>query len=387
MNNRLKNIFTWIFLLASIVLIGMFLFFSNRLVNQLEQEERAKIEVWAEAYRKLILADTESDVSLELQVIESNKTIPVFYTDEEGNLLGYSNLTIPNDTVQFVERKIKELTAAGNYFEINIADEWKQYLYYDESLLLRELQYYPYVQLLVVIVFAFLFYYMITSRKQYEQNRVWVGLSKETAHQLGTPIQSLMGWTEYLESVRCEVGTDELQDIVKEINKDVKRLHLVADRFSKIGSEPNLEPANVGETISSVVEYMQKRTSQNISLSAQLPKEPVIRPLCVPLFAWVIENLCKNSVDAMNDGKGMIKVTLSSPAANDGKAIIEVEDNGKGIARNKFNTIFDAGYTTKSRGWGLGLTLVKRIVCQYHHGQIFVKSSTLGKGTVFRIEI
>jgi len=384
MNNRLKTIFTWIFLLVSIVLIGLFLYFSNRLVNQLEEEERSKIELWAEAYRKLFVADTEADMSLELKVIEANTTIPVFYTDDQGTLLGHSNLTIPADTAEYIEKKIETLKATGNFFEIEIADDWKQYLYYDESLLLQELQYYPYVQLLVIIVFAFLFYYMIASRKQYEQNRVWVGLSKETAHQLGTPIQSLMGWTEYLESVKCEVGTEELQDIVKEIDKDVKRLHLVADRFSKIGSEPNLEPFNIGEVVVSVADYMQKRVSQNISISVELPKEPIIRPLCAPLFAWVIENLCKNSIDAMPEGKGTIKVTLTD---NAGSAVIEVEDNGKGIPRNKFNTVFDAGYTTKSRGWGLGLTLVKRIVEQYHHGKIFVKSSTLGKGTIFRIEI
>jgi len=384
MNNRLKTIFTWIFLLVSIVLIGLFLYFSNRLVNQLEEEERSKIELWAEAYRKLFVADTEADMSLELKVIEANTTIPVFYTDDQGTLLGHSNLTIPADTAAFIEKKIETLKATGNFFEIEIAEDWKQYLYYDESLLLQELQYYPYVQLLVIIVFAFLFYYMIASRKQYEQNRVWVGLSKETAHQLGTPIQSLMGWTEYLESVKCEVGTEELQDIVKEIDKDVKRLHLVADRFSKIGSEPNLEPSNVGEVVANVTDYMQKRVSQNITISAELPKEPIIRPLCAPLFAWVIENLCKNSIDALPEGKGNIKVSLLDNAGN---AVIEVEDNGKGIPRNKFNTVFDAGYTTKSRGWGLGLTLVKRIVEQYHHGKILVKSSTLGKGTIFRIEI
>lgn len=384
MNNRLKNIFTWIFLLASIVLIGLFLYFSNRLVNQLEEEERAKIELWADAYRLLFIADANSDMSLELKIIEGNKTIPVFLTESDGTLLGYNNLEIPADTVSFINNKIKTLSETGNYFEINISDDWKQYLYYEESLLLRELHYYPYVQILIIILFAFLFYYMIASRKQYEQNRVWVGLSKETAHQLGTPIQSLMGWTEYLESVKCEVGTEELQDIVKEINKDVSRLHTVADRFSKIGSEPKLDPTDLGEIVENVVGYMQKRVSHHIDILAEIPKEAVVRPLCSPLFAWVIENLCKNAVDAMPEGKGNIKVSLF---VEQEKAIIEVQDNGKGIAKNKLKTIFEAGYTTKKRGWGLGLTLVKRIIEQYHHGKIFVKSSTIGKGTVFRIEI
>lgn len=387
MNNRLKNIFTWIFLFASVLLIGMFLYFSNRLVQSLEDEERAKMEIWASAYGRLFLADSDSDMTLELQIIEGNKTIPVFFTDENGLLLGANNMSIPADTAKYISDKIAALTSIGNYFEVKIDETQKQYLYYDESVLLHELHYYPYIQLIVIIVFVFLFYYMIVSRKQYEQNKIWVGLSKETAHQLGTPIQSLMGWTEYLDSVGCEVGTGELQDIVKEIGKDINRLHTVADRFSKIGSEPKLEPANVGDIIGNVVDYMQKRVSQNITISYNTPKEEITRPLCVPLFAWVIENLCKNAVDAMTEGKGMIRITVDTLRDKNGKAIIEVEDNGKGIAKNKLNSIFDAGYTTKTRGWGLGLTLVKRIVEQYHHGKIFVKSSTVGKGTVFRIEI
>ena len=387
MNNRLKRILTWAFLLASVVLIGAFLYVSNRLARQLEAEERAKIETWAEAYRNLIMADADADMSLELKVIEGNTTIPVFLTSSDGTFIDSNNLSIPADTARFIASKIKRLTATDNYFEINISDQYKQYLYYDESVLLRELHYYPYIQLLVILVFAFLFYYMIVSRKQYEQNRVWVGLSKETAHQLGTPIQSLMGWTEYLKSMESEVPVEQLAEIVSEIDKDVSRLHTVADRFSKIGSDPKLLPEDVGEVIDSVVEYMQKRVSQRIDISTCLPAEPVIHPLSRPLFAWVIENLCKNAVDAMTEGKGAITITLIPPADNDRRLAVEVADNGKGIPKTMFKTIFEPGYTTKTRGWGLGLTLVKRIVEQYHHGKIAVKSSTMGKGTVFRIEL
>lgn len=387
MKNRLKNIFQWVFLLASIVLIGLFLFFSNRLVKSLEVEEHEKMELWAAAYRNLFVAENEADMELELKIIEGNKTIPVFFTEEDGTLLGFNNMVIPKDTSSYIYEKIKTLKSSGNYFEIDISDDWKQYLYYDESTLLKELHYYPYVQILVIIVFIFLFYYMFLSRKRSEQNRIWVGLSKETAHQLGTPIQSLMGWTEYFKSVECNVGQEELQGIVTEIDKDISRLHTVADRFSKIGSEPKLDPTDIGETINGVVSYMQKRASKHITITSELTKEQVIRPLCAPLFAWVIENLCKNAIDAMPDGQGYIKITMVGIDSNNGKAIIEVEDNGKGIAKNKQKTIFDAGYTTKKRGWGLGLTLVKRIVEQYHHGKIFVKASTLGKGTIFRIEI
>ena len=387
MNNRLKRILTWAFLLASVVLIGAFLYVSNRLARQLEAEEKAKIETWAEAYRNLIMADADADMSLELKVIEGNTTIPVFLTLSDGTLIDSNNLSIPADTARFIASKIKRLTATDNYFEINISDQYKQYLYYDESVLHRELHYYPYIQLLVILVFAFLFYYMIVSRKQYEQNRVWVGLSKETAHQLGTPIQSLMGWTEYLKSMESEVPVEQLAEIVSEIDKDVSRLHTVADRFSKIGSDPKLLPEDVGEVIDSVVEYMQKRVSQRIDISTCLPAEPVIHPLSRPLFAWVIENLCKNAVDAMTEGKGAITITLIPPADNDRRLAVEVADNGKGIPKTMFKTIFEPGYTTKTRGWGLGLTLVRRIVEQYHHGKIAVKSSTMGKGTVFRIEL
>ena len=387
MNNRLKRILTWAFLLASVVLIGAFLYVSNRLARQLEAEERAKIETWAEAYRNLIMADANADMSLELKVIEGNTTIPVFLTSPDGMLIDSNNLSIPADTARFIASKIKRLTATDNYFEINISDQYKQYLYYDESVLLRELHYYPYIQLLVILVFAFLFYYMIVSRKQYEQNRVWVGLSKETAHQLGTPIQSLMGWTEYLKSMESEVPVEQLAEIVSEIDKDVSRLYTVADRFSKIGSDPKLLPEDVGEVIDSVVEYMQKRVSQRINISTCLPAEPVIHPLSRPLFAWVIENLCKNAVDAMSEGKGTIAITLIPPTDNDRRLAVEVADNGKGIPKTMFKTIFEPGYTTKTRGWGLGLTLVKRIVEQYHHGKIAVKSSTMGKGSVFRIEL
>lgn len=387
MNDRLKNILQWTFLLASVVLIGMFLYFSNRLVKSLEEEERSKMEIWADAYRQLFIAEPDADMSLELKIIEGNHTIPVFFTDSVGTLLGSNNIEIPQDTATFISDNIKRLTAEGNYFEIEISDGWKQYLYYDESNLLRELHYYPYIQLMVIIVFVLLFYYMVIGRKRAEQNRVWVGLSKETAHQLGTPIQSLMGWNEYLASLEGDVNSEDLQGVVTEMNKDVARLHLVAERFSKIGSEPKLEPASLNKIIEDVTQYMQKRASQRITISAELPQEDVIRPLSVPLFAWVIENLCRNAIDAMPEGKGSIKVTLLSPQTEGEKAVVEVEDNGKGIQKNKFKRIFEAGYTTKQRGWGLGLTLVKRIVEEYHHGVIFVKSSTIGKGTTFRIEI
>lgn len=379
MSNSLKNIFQWLFLTLSVLLIALFLFFSNRLVQSLGQEERAKMEIWAEAYRQLLLADENANMALESKVMASNTTIPVFYTDEDGYLLGYSNLEIPNDTASFIASKVEKLTAEGHFFNIEIEEGLTQRLYYEESILLQQLHYYPYVQVMVIIVFILLIYYMLYSRRISEQNRVWVGLSKETAHQLGTPIQSLMGWNEYLDSIDVEdMSNEDLRQMVKEMNKDIQRLRTVADRFSKIGSEPKLEETNLCEVIANVADYMQKRVSSKIFIDAQLPEQPVIRMASGPLLSWVIENLCKNAIDAQPT---QVRIRLNADA------IIEVEDNGKGIPKNKQKKIFEPGYTTKKRGWGLGLALVKRIVEQYHHGKIYVKSSVVGLGTIFRIEL
>lgn len=390
MNPHFKNSLQWAFLILSVLLIGLFLYFSNGLVKSLGKEETEKMALWADAYQQLILADDDADMSMQWEVIRSNTTIPVFYTETDGAMLGFKNIEIPfyqtfgrnlttDDTVAYLQGIIPELQAKGSYFEINIADDWKQYLYYDDSILLQQLHYYPYVQLMAVIVLLLLFYYMLLSRKRSEQNRVWIGLSKETAHQLGTPIQSLMGWVELLKSNEKV----EIQDMGNEMDKDVQRLRIVADRFSKIGSEPNLEKADLRSVVKGVTEYMQKRASQNIYITAKVPDEPVESYICEPLFAWVIENLCKNAIDAQDKPKEQIHILLKK----EDKIIIEVIDNGKGIAKKYWNDIFSAGYTTKKRGWGLGLTLVKRIVEEYHHGRIFVKSSTVGQGTTFRIEL
>jgi len=378
-NNSLKNILQWLFLTLSVLLIALFLFFSNRLVQSLEQEERAKMEIWAEAYRQLLLADENANMALESKVMASNTTIPVFYTDQDGYLLGYSNLDIPEDTATFIASKIEKLTAEGHYFNVEIVEGLSQRLYYEESIPLQQLHYYPYIQIMVIIVFILLIYYMLHSRKISEQNRVWVGLSKETAHQLGTPIQSLMGWTEYLDNMEVEdLSNEDFRQMVNEMNKDIQRLRTVADRFSKIGSEPKLEETNLCEIIQNVADYMQKRVSSKIFIDAQLPEEPVIRMASGPLLSWVIENLCKNAIDAQPT---QVRIRLNADA------IIEVEDNGKGIPKNKQKKIFEPGYTTKKRGWGLGLALVKRIVEQYHHGKIYVKNSVVGLGTTFRIEL
>ena len=390
MNQQFKHTLHWAFLILSVLLIGLFLYYSNGLVKSLGREETEKMELWADAYQQLILADSEADMSMQWQVIRSNTTIPVFYTDTDGSMLGYKNIVLPfsyaygrqvdtADTIAYLQSQIPRLVDSHSYFEITIADDWKQYLYYDESILLQQLHYYPYVQVMAVIVLLLLFYYMLLSNKRSEQNRVWVGLSKETAHQLGTPIQSLMGWVELLRN------SDDPQSIEvgNEMDKDVQRLRVVADRFSKIGSEPVLEKCDLRAIVSSVAEYMQKRTSQNINITTDIPDQAVEAHVCQPLFAWVIENLCKNAIDAQDKPKEQIHILLRQ----EDRVVIEVVDNGKGIAKNKWKTIFMPGFTTKKRGWGLGLALVKRIVEEYHHGRIFVKSSTIGQGTTFRLEL
>ena len=334
-SNSLKNKLQWLFLILSVLLIAVFLYFSNQLVQSLGQEERTKMEIWADAYRQLLLADENADMTLELKVMASNTTIPVFYTDDEGTLLGSSNLNIPSDTTAFIGRKIEELTLQGHYFDIEIVEGLTQRLYYDESILLQQLHYYPYIQLMVIIVFLFLLYYMLHGKRISEQNRVWVGLSKETAHQLGTPIQSLMGWTEYMGQIsedQSEIDSDEIKDAVKEMDKDIQRLRIVADRFSKIGSEPKLEETNLCEVIQGVADYMQKRVSNKIFIDAQLPETPVMRMASGPLLSWVIENLCRNAVDVQPT---QVRIRLNADA------IIEVEDDGKGIPKNKQKKIFE----------------------------------------------
>ncbi|MDO4497226.1 MAG: HAMP domain-containing sensor histidine kinase [Bacteroidales bacterium] len=396
-NQRSKNIFYWLFLSVSILTVGMFLYFSNGLVRSLEQEENAKMQLWADAYQKIFASGNDEDLSFEWQVIGSNTTIPVFYTEMDHTVLGFRNIELPlymqlsgaqqqADTLQYLEHLIPRLEAKGNLFVIDITPSTKQLLYYEDSILLQRLYYYPYVQVLVVIVLLCLLYFMFRSMRTAEQNRVWVGLSKETAHQLGTPIQSLMGWIEYLRSLE----QPELKDITYEIDKDINRLRVVADRFSKIGSEPVLKTEDLRPIVQQVVEYMQKRVSQHIHFELQMPDEPLTASVCAPLLSWVIENLCKNAVDASDKPESFIRIRLFEDATRKGFSahpVLEIEDNGKGIPSHKFKTVFQAGYTTKTRGWGLGLALVKRIVNDYHRGHIFVKRSELGKGTVFRVEL
>ena len=367
-----------IFLLISVLLVGGVLYVSNDLVEDLSIEERKKMEIWDEATRELASDKTEMSMELILKVIQSNTSIPAIIVDDTGEINQYLNLNLPEtDTEKYLQEKLEQLKSKSNLIEINLGDEEKQYLYYDDSILLKRLSLYPYVQLGVMVLFVLIVYFALISTKKAEQNKVWVGLSKETAHQLGTPISSLMAWMDLLESS----GVDS--SLLSDMNKDVNRLSVIAERFSKIGSKPEMELIYVNEVLENATEYMRRRVSDKVLITTHLPSDAEGAMVCLSLFEWVIENLCKNAVDAMN-GEGRIDVYMTSEKQ---QIYIDIKDTGKGIARKNFKTVFNPGYTTKKRGWGLGLTLAKRIIEDYHAGRIYVKDSEVGKGTTFRIEL
>lgn len=370
------------FLTTAAAVVSIFIYVSTGLVRDLSVQERQRMEIWADATREIISSfDSESQVNIDflLRIIESNTTIPVLLTDDEGNILQWRNFSLPPgaDGDSFLQNKLKKLSGSTNVIDIVIAPGVVQHLYYEDSTLLKRLSFYPYVVLAVMIAFVCVVYFAMLSTKRAEQNKVWVGLSKETAHQLGTPISSLMAWMELLP----EMGVDRAT--VDEMNKDVNRLSTIASRFSKIGSVPQMLPADLNDAVGAATGYMGTRISQRIALKFEPAQESLPVKLSTPLFEWVMENLIKNAVDAM-DGQGNITVTTGREGR---MAWVEIADTGKGISRKNFKTVFNPGYTTKKRGWGLGLTLARRIIEQYHRGAIYVKSSTPGSGTTFRINI
>ena len=374
-----------ILVIAAIIIAMTSLLVSHYLVKDLSNEERKKMETWAEALNVLNHADEHTDLSLVLDVLQGNTTIPVVILDSAGNVGDYRNISIDGRTAEdsnnYITQYGRRLYDSGKYIKINLTDSAKindyQLVCYDDSVLLKRLSQYPYWQLGIVMVFVVVAIFALLSSKKAEQNKVWVGLSKETAHQLGTPISSLMAWVEILKENHPD---DEL---IPEMNKDVKRLERIAERFSKIGSLPEKEDGSLNEVLDRVVNYMRKRISNKVEIICSLPEQEVIVKMNESLIEWVIENLCKNAVDAMED-HGTITLTLFQERQT---AVVEVMDTGKGIRKKDFNHVFMPGFTTKQRGWGLGLSLAKRIVEDYHQGRIFVKSSELGKGTTFRIEL
>ncbi|MCH5176349.1 MAG: HAMP domain-containing histidine kinase [Prevotellaceae bacterium] len=382
--DRFRNVRYAMALVAVLIAIGSLLT-SNYLISDLKEEETNRMEVWAEAMRSLNTADENTDLNLVLKVINGNNTIPVIVVDGEGRALSARNIkrtfSEDEDSLSYLTALAKEYMDNGRVIRIDLPQEYGADEYisicYDESLMLKRLAIYPYIQLGVVVLFVLIAIFALFSAMKAEQNKVWVGLSKETAHQLGTPISSLIAWHEVLK----ESYPDDT--LLPEMEKDIKRLERIAERFSKIGSIPEPKPVDIIEVLDRVVTYMDKRTSSKVVITKHFPSEPVIVTLVSSLFEWVAENLCKNAVDAMG-GCGSIDLYVDE---DDKYVYVEVKDSGKGIPHSNFSSVFKPGFTTKERGWGLGLSLAKRIVEEYHRGKIYVKESEIGVGTTFRIEL
>ena len=386
---------TIIFMVVSLAVVGVFLYFSDSLVKDLSEQERSRMQIWADATREIVKASADdsggasSSIDFLLSIIEGNSNIPVLLTDDEGNIMMHRNFRLPEpvDSLSpldiseknrdFLKGKLDDMRHTPNVIKIDMDEAGCQYLYYEDSRLLKALSYYPYIQIVVLMAFILIVYYAVSSTQRAEQNKVWVGLSKETAHQLGTPISSLLAWMELL----GDMGVD--RETVAEMNKDVKRLSTIASRFSKIGSRPSMDDEDLNEVAIRSAEYMSTRISQRINFSIIPSDRPLPVRLSAPLTEWVMENLIKNAVDAM-EGKGSITVRIYADKDN---AVVDITDTGKGISRKHLKTIFNPGFTTKSRGWGLGLPLARRIIEEYHEGRIYVKQSEPGAGSTFTIEI
>ena len=364
-------------LLLSAVLIGVgSLTYTNRLVKQIETTERQKMEIWAEAVRIVSSADLESDLAFPFSVIENNTHIPVILTDAAGEIIRYNNLdTLKAENPKYLYKQLQHAREENDSLVIELGPDNYQLLFYRDSILLRRLIFFPYVQLAVIILFILVSYIAFSVSRKAEQNEVWTGLSKETAHQLGTPISSLIAWMELLEHTNLDRST------ILEMKKDTSRLEKITDRFSKIGSQPALKKTNLTEILKESLDYIKNRGPKTIDYLLDLPSKPIFVTLNETLFEWVIENLLKNATDAV-EGKGRV---ILHAADVQNSVIVDVEDSGKGIAKSRFRTIFKPGYTTKKRGWGLGLSLSKRIIETYHNGRIFVFSSDPNDSTIIRI--
>jgi two-component system, sporulation sensor kinase E len=363
------------------LVIGLLsLWYTNKLVQKLAIEEEKKVLLWANATKQLINANENTDINFLLDIIKDNQTIPVILVDDEENIIANRNLdSVKAEDKKYLQQQLAEMKLQQEPIKIlyDEANKKYNYLYYRNSLILTQLKQYPYYQLSVIALFILVAYLAFSYSRKSEQNQVWVGMSKETAHQLGTPISSLNGWINLLR----ESDENGREEILKEFEQDVKRLELITERFSKIGSAPVLEAENIYEVMNRAVAYLRTRSSSQVNFTVTTVDEDALAMVNVPLFDWVVENICKNAIDAMS-GVGNINVLISTEAD---KVFIDIQDTGKGIPPSKQKTVFKPGYTTKKRGWGLGLSLAKRIVQEYHKGKIFVKESGVDKGTTFRI--
>lgn len=372
-----KTIWKILIMVGAVLICGVSLFFTNKLATNMAVEETKRMQVWAEATRLIATCDDGDEINFYLGIIQNNSTIPVIMTDEKGEIVSVLNVNHQDTSDSaYYKRRVAEMAERHEPIVIDLSNRHKNIIYYDDSTILKRLAVFPFVQLSIIAIFIIVAYFAFSSSRKAEQNRVWVGMSKETAHQLGTPISSLMAWIEIL-------GQDEKNGkYISEMQKDIDRLRMIADRFSKVGSVPDLQVVNLNDTIVGAVDYMRNRVSSRVNIDIMdNTTEPVMVNLCVPLFNWVIENLTKNAVDAM-EGKGNVTIKLGQSQKY---AEILVIDSGKGLHKKQFKAIFTPGYTTKERGWGLGLSLSQRIINNFHSGRIFVQSSELGVGTTFKI--
>lgn len=374
-----KNLWKFILFVFAVLIGAATLWYTETFLDELRKEEVKKVEQFALAMNEILNSDPDAKLLVEENIISSNTTIPIILTDGEGNLIQARNLNEERlKDKQWVQSKIREMSEEVDPFIITF-ESGTQYLYYQNSTLLTKLRYYPLVLLLVISLFIIIAYTAFSNARKSEQNRVWNGLAKETAHQIGTPLSSLMGWLELLRA------KDVDPVMVEEMEKDINRLSTITDRFSKIGSIPSISNYNIESVTEEAVSYLQARSPRKIKITFHA--DPGIKDIKVklnkPLYEWVIENLIRNAMDAL-EGKGNIDVSISQHSRF---VRVDVQDNGKGIPANKHKTVFRPGYTTKSRGWGLGLSLARRIIEEYHRGRIYVASSELGKGTVFRISL
>jgi len=379
---QVKSLVKFMLLIVALSIVAVSLLYTDNLAKQLKEEERAKVALWAEATRLIATMeeDDDFDVTYALSVIKANNTIPVIVTLQDGTVIASRNIDSSQESnPSYINQTIKQMRESNDPIIAGLYEDQNIVIYYENSILFTKLKLYPYVQLVIIAVFLLVSYYAFSYSKRSEQNQVWVGMSKETAHQLGTPISSLMAWMDVIEAQDGQMN----EEVRQEIQNDIKRLELITERFSKIGSEPVLSPVKLTEVVDETVGYLSKRLSSKISFDVVDQTVDSTVHLNVPLFAWVLENLTKNAADAMS-GEGAMRYEISETDRN---VFLEVSDTGKGIPSGRFKTIFEPGFTTKKRGWGLGLSLVKRIVENYHNGTIHVKESNPGVKTTFRITL
>ena len=376
---KLKRISKQLLLLSAFIIGTTILWYTNNLVDDLRREERTKVNIWANATKQTTDIDNlNEDISFVFEVINHNKTIPVILVDDNGSILYHKNFPSKQaNNIDYLKSQLEIMKESHEPIVFEYADGKYNKIYYKDSILLTRLKIFPYVILVVISLFIVTGYFAFSNSRKSEQNKVWAGMARETAHQIGTPLSSLMGWVTLLHD---QGGNEE---VVSEMNKDILRLQMITERFSKIGSQPELKNQDVNTIVQRSFYYMKDRSSSKINFKLEISDHAIFSFLNTQLFGWVIENIMRNAIDALQ-GKGEIKVEVKDHSKN---VIIDISDNGKGIKSTQLKTVFEPGYTTKFRGWGLGLSLVKRIVEDYHKGQVYILNSELGKGSTFRISL